>query len=47
MQEFLVTEFKVKNYIIKKVDTNFLELFLNFLWPTKELANYTVKYSLM
>jgi len=45
MQEFLQTEFRVKNYILNKVDTKFLEKYFHFLRTTKNISNNTaIKY---
>jgi site-specific recombinase XerD len=45
MQEFLLTEFKVKNFILSRVDTQFLEKYFYFLRTTKNVANNTaIKY---
>lgn len=45
MQEFLRTEFNIKNYILNKVDTRFLEQYFHFLRVNKSLSNNTaIKY---
>lgn len=45
MQEFLQTEFKVKNYILSRVDTKFLERYFYFLRTNKNIGNNTaIKY---
>ena len=45
MQEFLQTEFRVKNYILNKVDTKFLEKYFHFLRTTRNISNNTaIKY---
>lgn len=41
MQEYLRTELNVKNYIINRVDTKFLEQYFRFLRTKKELSNNT------
>lgn len=45
MQEFLRTEFKIKNYILNRIDTKFLEQYFHFLRVNKGLSNNTaIKY---
>lgn len=45
MQEYLKEQYKVKNYLLNKVDTRFLELYFHFLRVEKKLSNNTaIKY---
>src|SRR4051812_36748924 len=45
MQEFLQTQFKVKNYILYRVNTAFLEKYFHFLRTSKGISNnVAIKY---
>lgn len=45
MQEFLLKEYKVKNYTLNRIDVKFLEAFFHFLRTEKTIAHNTaVKY---
>ncbi len=45
MQEYLMSQYKAKNYLLSKVDTKFLELYFHFLRVERKLSNNTaIKY---